>query len=81
MHHCILVKNMMHICRLKGRERERESESTRARGEREFLIIGSNSFDMCVPFTAVEFLNKLVHAFGIYKSPLSFAWVVLVEML
>ena len=30
MRHCFLVKNMTHICHLKGRERERE---------REFLII------------------------------------------
>ena len=32
MRHCFLVKNMVHICRLKA--------------EREFLIIGSSSFHM-----------------------------------
>ena len=67
MRHFFLVKNTMHIYRLKGREFE-------------FLIIGSSSFHMYAPFTAMGSLNKLVHALGTYKSPLSFDRVVLVEM-
>ena len=45
-----------------------------------FLIIGSSSFHICAPFTAMEFLKTLVCALGTYKSPLSFDRVVLVEM-
>ena len=35
-----------------GREGERERGGER---EREFLIVGSSSFHMCAPFTAMEF--------------------------
>ena len=54
---------------MRGRERDVE-----------FRIIGSNSFHICAPFTAMEFLKTLVRALATYKSPLSFDRVVLIEM-
>ena len=45
----------------------------KAQKEFEFFIIGSNSFHMCAPFTAMEFLNKLVYCFRDIQVP-SFFW-------
>ena len=48
--------------------------------EREFLVIGSSSFHIFAPFTAMEFSKTLIRALRTYESPLSFDLVVLVEM-